>query len=198
MIFHRSRLKDCDKKDAIIQDRIISHVTSTKFLGVIIDDKLKWNLHILYMKNKIAKSNGILYKIRNFLDRKTLSHLYNAFVFPYLIYVIEIWGNTNAVHLDPIIKIQKKIVRTITFSHYLAHTEPIFDTLNILNFNNLVVHRISLMMFKYSKDLVPLPIVELFTRNYEFHNHFTRQSQSLHTAIGRNEAIYKTFTISWH
>ena len=41
MIFHRSRLKDCDKRDVIIQDRIISHVTSTKFLGVIIDDKLK-------------------------------------------------------------------------------------------------------------------------------------------------------------
>ena len=43
MIFHRSRVKDCDKKNVIIQDRIISHVTSTKFLGVIIDDKLKWN-----------------------------------------------------------------------------------------------------------------------------------------------------------
>ena len=49
------------------------------------------------------------------------------------------------------------------------------------------------MMFNYSKDMVPLPIVELFTRNYEFHNHNTRQRQSLHTAVGRNEAIYKTF-----
>ena len=39
------------------------------------------------------------------------------------------------------------------------------------------------MMFKYSKDLVPLPIVELFTRNYEFHNHYTLQSQPLHTAV---------------
>ena len=98
------------------------------------------------MKNKIAKSNGILYKIRNFLDRKTLTCLYNSFVFPYLIYGVEVWGNTNAVHLDPIIKIQKKVVRTITFSHYLAHTEPIFDTLNILNFSNLVVHRIGLTL----------------------------------------------------
>ena len=80
MIFQRSRLKDCDKKDVIIQDRIMFHVTSTKFLGVIID-KLKWNLH--------------------------------------------------AVNLDPTIKIQKKIVRPITFSHHLAHMEPIFDTLNI-------------------------------------------------------------------
>ena len=34
------------------------------------------------------------------------------------------------------------------------------------------VHRIGLMMFKYSKDVVPLPIIELFTRNYEFHNHY--------------------------
>ena len=126
------------------------------------------------MKNNIAKSNGILYKIRNFLDRITLTHLYISFVFPYLIYGIEVWGNTNAAHLDPIIKIQKKIVRTITFSHYLVHTEPIFDTLNILNFNSLVVHRITLMMFNYSKDLVPLPIVECFTRNYEFHNHFVQ------------------------
>ena len=49
-------------------------------------------------------------------------------------------------------------------------------------------------MVKYSKDLVSLPIVELFTNDYEFHNHYTRQSQSLHTAVGRNEAIYKTFT----
>ena len=143
------------------------------------------------MKNKIAKSNGILYKIRNFLDRKTLTHLYNSFVLPYLIYGIEVWGNTNAVHLDPIIKIQKKIVRTITFSHYLAHTVPIFDTLNILNFNNLVVHRICLMMFKYSKDLVPLPIVELFTRNYELHNHYTRQSQSLQLQLAETKRSTK-------
>ena len=95
--------------------------------------------HSVY--EKIAKSNDILYKIRNFLDRKTLTCLYNSFAFPYLIYGVEVWGNTNVVHLDPIIKIQKKVVRTITFSHYLAHTEPIFDTLNILNFSNLVVHR---------------------------------------------------------
>ena len=63
MIFHRSRLKDCDKRDVIIQDRIISHVTSTKFLGVIIDDKLKWNLHIVYMKNKIASPMAFYIKL---------------------------------------------------------------------------------------------------------------------------------------
>ena len=127
--------------DVIIQDRIISHFTSTTFLEVIIDDKLKRNVHMLYIKFKIAKSNSILYII----------------------------------------------------SQYSVHTEPIFNSLSILNFNNLVGRRISLFMFKYSKNLVPLPIVELFTRSYEFHNYYTRQSQSLHTAVSRKETIYKTY-----
>ena len=30
-------------------------------------------------------------------------------------------------------------------------------------------------MFKYSKDLIPLPIVELLAGNYEFHNYYIIQ-----------------------
>ena len=64
IIFHRSRLKDCDKRDMFIRDRIISHVTSTKFLGLIIDDKLKWNLHIIYMKARVPSSMALYIKLK--------------------------------------------------------------------------------------------------------------------------------------
>ena len=60
----------------------------------------------------------------------------------------------------------------------------------MLNFSNLVVHRIGLMMFKFSKDLDPLPIVELFIRNYEF----IRQNQSLHTVVRQNQNDYRIFS----
>ena len=96
-----------------MQNKSINCVTSTKFLGIIIDNKLKWNQHITYVKNKISKAVGILYKIRNFLDKSTLLNMYYSLVFPYLIYCIEIWGNASAVQLDALIKIQKKCVRTI-------------------------------------------------------------------------------------
>ena len=49
---------------------------STKFLGIIIDNKLKWTEDITYVKNKISKSSGILFKARNYLDKKTLKQLY--------------------------------------------------------------------------------------------------------------------------
>ena len=83
---------------------------NTKFLGVIIDNKLRWSDHINYIKNKISKSIGIINKTRNFLNKNTLRNLYYTFIYPYLIYCIEIWGNTNDIHLDPLIKIHKKSI----------------------------------------------------------------------------------------
>ena len=42
-------------------------------------------------------------------------------------------------HIDPLNIFQEKCVRTITFSEYLAPSEPIFQILNVLNFENLVI-----------------------------------------------------------
>ena len=76
----------------------------------------------------------IIHKTHNILDRNTLRNLYFTFIYPYLIYCIEIWGNSNDSHLNPIIKIQKKGIRAISFAHYLDPTSPLFRRLNILNF----------------------------------------------------------------
>ena len=46
-----------------------------------------------------------------------------------LIYCIEIWGISPQTHLNPLLLMQKKIVRIMTFSYYYAHTAPIFRDL---------------------------------------------------------------------
>ena len=61
--------------------------------------------------------------------------MYFTFIYPYLIYCIEVWGNANEPHLSTIVKIHKK-ERLITCSHYLDHTKPLFERLNILNIKN--------------------------------------------------------------
>ena len=144
MIFHRARLKPTI--NVFIRQDKISLTRSIQFLGIIIDDKLKWTEHIAYVKNKISKSSGILSKARNYIDKKTLKQLYYSFVYPYLIYGIEIWGNASNIHLDPIIKLQKRCVRIITFSNYLESRSPLFRTLEILNLKQIVIHRITLIV----------------------------------------------------
>ena len=88
MVFHRSRRK-INKGNILLDTTILSQVTFTKFLGVILDDKLKWTHHISYIKNKI-KSMGIILKARKVLKKKVLLQLYHSFVTPYLIYCLEI------------------------------------------------------------------------------------------------------------
>ena len=125
-------------------------VSFTKFLGVLIDEKLSISTrHISYIKNKILKAMGIIIKARKYLNRKSLLNLYHAFVFPYVTYCIEIWGNASDIHLDALLKVQKKIIGIITYSSYLAHTDEIFKELNILPVYKLKLQRICLQMFKY-------------------------------------------------
>ena len=122
-------------------------------------------------------------KIRNFLDNHTLRSMYFTFIYPYLIYCVVIWGNTHDCHLDPLIKIQKKNIRTITFSHYHDHTAPLFERLNIIDFKKFVKQRIYLLMFKKHLNMLPTLLTELFIVNNTRHDHFTRQHNNLNSVL---------------
>ena len=107
IMFHRTRIKNNTNKEICFCNEKIERLNNIKFLGIIIDCKLNWAEHIRYIKNKIAKSLGIIFKIRFFLDKHTLRNMYFTFICPYLIYCIEVWGNANETQLTTLVKIQK-------------------------------------------------------------------------------------------
>ena len=43
----------------------ITEITETKFLGVILDNKLTWDAHIKYISQKISKSVSILRMLKH-------------------------------------------------------------------------------------------------------------------------------------
>ncbi len=49
---------------------------NTNFLGVIIDDKLKWKEHIKIIQSKISKTTAIIYKASHVLTEMALYKLY--------------------------------------------------------------------------------------------------------------------------
>ena len=51
-----------------INGQPIKCVTKTKFLGVIIDNKLTWREHISYICGNVAKGMGIISKVRKYLN----------------------------------------------------------------------------------------------------------------------------------
>ena len=192
MVFDRGKEKK-DQDSLYLNKILIERVKFTKFLGVIIDEKLTWTHHISYIKNKISKGFGIILRARKFFNKSALLKLYNSFVLPYLIYCVEIWGNASEIHILPIITLQKKIVRAITFSPYLAHTEDLFCILKIFPFKKLVIHRIGIQMFKYHKGMVPKSVCELFTLNSSIHSYNTGNKDKIRSAYGKHKFMYRNF-----
>ena len=144
MVFHRGRRKSLKNIKLQMDDKIIKESPHIKYLGVILDNKLNWIEHIGYVKNKVAKGIGVICKARKFLTKKVLLTLYNTFIFPYLIYCVEIWGCAKKTHLASLYILQKRIVRTITFADKLAHTGPIFKNIEVLPLAKLIHCRIGL------------------------------------------------------
>jgi len=132
MVFTTLKEKCFNHLKLYINGFCLSRVNNTKFLGVKIDSKLKWSTHINYIKGKISRAIGIICKARKLLNRETLINLYYAFVYPYLFYCIEVWGNAYQTHLHNLVTLQKRVARIITFSSFNAHTKPIFGELKKL------------------------------------------------------------------
>jgi hypothetical protein len=61
----------------------------------MIDDELKWTVHIDHVCKSIIKSTNIFYKLRTFVPVRTYYRtLYYAFVYPHLLYGVELYANT--------------------------------------------------------------------------------------------------------
>ena len=92
LVFHRAKIKLKIKADVIMNGSLLNRANQVKYLGIIIDHKLNWVQHITYVKNKIAKGVGIMYKARRFLNKACLTNLYHTYIYPYLIYIVLRFG----------------------------------------------------------------------------------------------------------
>lgn len=92
IIFRKPRSKIKLNTELIIDGVKIDCTRNTKFLGVMIDQHLNFFDHIQYIKGKVSRGVGVLYKCRKYLKQSTLIALYYAFVYPYFTYCLTVWG----------------------------------------------------------------------------------------------------------
>ena len=184
IIIFKTRRKRTGNIIVKINDTEIKHVESTKFLGIYIDSNLTWKVHINHIVNKVAKTTGILYKARHFFSSQALRTLYYSLIYPYLNYGNIIWGNTYPSRLESIRKLQRKIIRIISFSDFRDHTRPLFKNLSILPIEDLNNEAIALFPF-------------IFLRNH-FQQHLTIFSSQMITSIAIIQGPRQKFTKNRH
>ena len=126
----------------------LEFVTCSRFLGVEIDRKFKFDRHIEHICSKISKSIGIMFRVRGFVPSPCLRNLYFSLIHPYLLYCLPVFGATYAIHLQPLIILQKRAIRIISNAGFLDHTEPLFKLQKILKLQDLYKYSLACYFFK--------------------------------------------------
>ena len=163
-----------------IQKKAISEKNHVKYLGIMIDSGLIWQEHIDTITQKISRSIGLLYKIRAFINQKTIIMLYYSLIFSHLNYAIEIWGSAHNIYLNRILILQKRAVRMISYcdnrlEDFSFHpSDPLFYKLNIHKVQDVFILRIAKFIFNCLIKTTPVNFHSWFNLTTEIHSYNTR------------------------
>ena len=195
IIFKAKNKKISHNIEIQINNQIIEQVNSTKFLGLIMDKELTWKQHIKMVETKISKILGILVRVRRCISLTTLKTIYNALIYPHMTYCNILWASTYETKINGIYKIQKKIIRIMTFSKYRQESRPLFQSLGFLNIYELNFYLIAIFVHSYLHGNLPSVFKDYFSTNDTIHTYNTRSSRKLHISYKRTN--YGKFSIKY-
>ena len=128
----------------------------------------------------MAKSVGMLWKLRKFLPKKTLISLYHAFVHSQLLYGIVTWGpSVLSNNLNQLQLLQNNSIRAIVGMKKSQHITSFYRDLEILKIKDLCNFEIAKLMFLYHYSRLPIMFNNYFLTSAAVNNYYTRSYHSL-------------------
>ena len=104
----------------VIRNNPLVKVTESKFLRVIIDNRLNSNAHVDKLCIKVSSAAGAVNRVRFFIPKSMNKTLYFSLVHPYLLYGICVRGSSGAGNVNRIKTLQEKVLK------YLLITKIVF------------------------------------------------------------------------
>ena len=146
------------------------------YLGIILDDKLNWNLQINKLCSKLSNVCGVLSKVRHYLDRSALMLIYNSLFDSRLRYGVLGWGTASEQNLSRLRVLQNRAVRFITFSSFRTSAAPLYTLLKVLPLKEQFFLQKSIFM--HSLHIKSLPFTLSFYCHLPDHKYSTRYKTS--------------------
>ena len=151
--------------ELFINGERLKEVNFAKYLGVLIDNKLKWTNQIDAINLKLSKGIGLLAKIRHYVPSSVLRSLYFSFINPHTDYNLLNWSMAAPTKLDTVANKLKKAVRIISFERYDSPSAPLFKKLNILPLKCAINTKHAKFMWKLYNGILPNSLSTNFKTN---------------------------------
>ena len=161
-----------------------------------IDEHLDWKVHIDNLSNKIARNVGVLNKLKHFLPAYIMKTLYSTLIESHLQYCTLLWANSHVTNIRKLQLLQKKAIRIITSSHYIAHTEPLFSMTKLLKLDDLYKYQLGIFMHTVTHCQLPQNMSSMFVRTDNIHSHQLRNHNAYYIQQIRTNTRKSTINFS--
>ena len=161
-----------------------------KYLGVYLDEKMSFKSHIKFLCEKLSKMCGIFCKLRHCCSKDLLKVIYYALVESHLQYCNLIWGSASPSILEPLRKLQDKIIRIMNFApRDFFNTPSLYKNLKLLNLSQLNEVSKAKFLHKYKMNKLP-PSFENFLVRNTTHRYALRSRETNDFACVWGKTIY--------
>ena len=179
MIFCKDlkKFKSLDKIKLKIGAKEVEQVEEIRYLGLTIDKHLNWKQHLRSLSTKLSKSLGILFKIRHYLDKKSLLLILHSLFLSHIKYGILCWGRTKSSILKPISILLNRALRCINYADNRATINPFYIKENILKVEDIFKLEVCKFIYKWKNGILPSNLNLHFNNTNITHNYNTRHTK---------------------
>ena len=154
MLFHTKNKPIPHDFDSIdVEDIKIQRVNSTKYLGLIFDEKLSWTDHINQLCKGLLKYFGIFKNIRHYSNKKLCRTIYFAFVNSRISYGLQIYGTSTNLHLNKVQVLQNKLLKFLFKFDPMLPTNDLHRKIKILKIKDNYKVNVSNSTFKVDRQV---------------------------------------------
>ena len=159
----------------------IRRVEGARFLGVWVDESLRWKEQIEKIRAKVSRLLGVLGRAGSVVGRQSLLMLYNALVLPHLQYCLMVWGdfagNRNKALGESLLRLQKRFAGIIAGRRGKYHSDPIMSELWILMIGDLYRQQLRLHAWKFWNNKLPQSQGSMLNKVQDIHRHGTQSAK---------------------
>ena len=176
--FGGPRVRSVEGLRLSVGEEEVKRTDGVKFLGIWVDERLRWTEQVNKVKRKVSQLVGVLGRARAALDGDSLRVLYNSLVLPHLQYCLMVWGDfvgdCNGSLGKSILSLQKKFLGMIDGRTRRYHADPLFAKHGLLKVGDLYRHQLRIYGWQFWNKHLPHNQAAMLERVSQMHEHGTR------------------------
>ena len=139
-----------DTLSYVLNGETVCSSNSAKYLGIIINNQLSFKTYVSNLESKIARSVGVIAKLRNHLPNNTLLTLYYSLVHSHFLYALPVWASTHKTYLTKLQRLLNKALRIISKIRIRDSISQQYYEFKVLKIEDLFTFKIVEIIHKFT------------------------------------------------